>query len=227
MASTAQQRAAGPLAQSIRRYKQLLFVLQSGIQVQDPRALCRSGYECVTNLPLLLWQEAGGGLESEKSKYCQRITSARRSHGEPHWGPRCRDTLQVCTYNHMTLTCHLVLWELVCWESACSPPPLQALLKACLLLCRVEIISDAFKGKNPVQCHRTVYGILDEELKNGVHALSLKAKAAWEMPDLSACMTPNTYGTYRMLYVFNGWWHHAESEIGCSDQNNISVVYCS
>jgi stress-induced morphogen len=42
----------------------------------------------------------------------------------------------------------------------------------------VEIISDAFKGMNPVQCHRTVYGILDEELKNGVHALSLKAKAA-------------------------------------------------
>lgn len=44
--------------------------------------------------------------------------------------------------------------------------------------CRVEIVSDAFKGKGPVQCHRTVYAILDEELKNGVHALSLKAKAA-------------------------------------------------
>ncbi|CAL8467646.1 g7184 [Coccomyxa elongata] len=43
---------------------------------------------------------------------------------------------------------------------------------------KVEVVSDMFKGKSPVQCHRTVYALLDEELKNGLHALSLKAKAA-------------------------------------------------
>jgi stress-induced morphogen len=43
---------------------------------------------------------------------------------------------------------------------------------------RVEIVSTSFKGKTPVQCHRLVYGILDEELKSGVHALSLKTKTS-------------------------------------------------
>lgn len=50
--------------------------------------------------------------------------------------------------------------------------------KHALCPCRVEVVSDMFKGKSPLQCHRTVYALLDEELKNGVHALSLKAKAA-------------------------------------------------
>ena len=42
--------------------------------------------------------------------------------------------------------------------------------------CRVEVVSDKFKGQTMVQCHRLVYGLLDEELKNGVHALSLRTK---------------------------------------------------
>ena len=29
-----------------------------------------------------------------------------------------------------------------------------------------------------IQCHRTIYSLLDEELKNGVHALSLRTKAS-------------------------------------------------
>ena len=42
--------------------------------------------------------------------------------------------------------------------------------------CRLEVVSDKFKGQTMVQCHRLVYGVLDEELKNGVHALSLRTK---------------------------------------------------
>ena len=43
---------------------------------------------------------------------------------------------------------------------------------------RVEITSPAFEGKTRIQCHRMVYEALDDELKNGVHALSLRTKAA-------------------------------------------------
>ena len=48
-------------------------------------------------------------------------------------------------------------------------------LEAC---CRVEVVSSSFKGQSMIQCHRTVYSLLDEELKNGVHALSLRTKAS-------------------------------------------------
>ena len=43
---------------------------------------------------------------------------------------------------------------------------------------RVEAVSPAFEGKTRLQCHRLVYEILDEELKGGVHALSVRTKAA-------------------------------------------------
>lgn len=43
---------------------------------------------------------------------------------------------------------------------------------------RVEVVSEAFKGKTLVQRHRMIYSVLDEELKvKGVHALALKTKA--------------------------------------------------
>jgi BolA family transcriptional regulator, general stress-responsive regulator len=38
----------------------------------------------------------------------------------------------------------------------------------------VTIISPAFQGLNSVQRHQKIYACLEEELKNGVHALSLK-----------------------------------------------------
>ncbi|CAL5219542.1 g1394 [Coccomyxa viridis] len=43
---------------------------------------------------------------------------------------------------------------------------------------KVEVVSSEFKGQSMIQCHRTVYSLLDEELKNGVHALSLRTKAS-------------------------------------------------
>lgn len=45
---------------------------------------------------------------------------------------------------------------------------------------KVEIVSQAFEGKMPVARHRMVYEILDQEIKDGVHALSLKTKTPAE-----------------------------------------------
>ncbi|CAH0380736.1 unnamed protein product [Bemisia tabaci] len=41
---------------------------------------------------------------------------------------------------------------------------------------KLLIISTAFLNKSPIQRHRMVYELLDEELKKGVHALSIVAK---------------------------------------------------
>ena len=38
---------------------------------------------------------------------------------------------------------------------------------------RVKIISEAFRNKSRIQRHNIVYKILDYELKNGLHALTL------------------------------------------------------
>ena len=38
---------------------------------------------------------------------------------------------------------------------------------------KIKIISNTFKGRSNIEKHRIVYGILDSELKNGVHALTL------------------------------------------------------
>jgi BolA protein len=47
----------------------------------------------------------------------------------------------------------------------------------------VEIVSDAFKDKNPMQRHRLVYDILGEAMKTEIHALSIKASTPDEKPD--------------------------------------------
>ncbi|KAI3649483.1 hypothetical protein MP228_005115 [Amoeboaphelidium protococcarum] len=39
----------------------------------------------------------------------------------------------------------------------------------------VEIVSEAFTGKSSLQRHRMIYDILDQEMKNGIHALQIKA----------------------------------------------------
>lgn len=46
----------------------------------------------------------------------------------------------------------------------------------------VIVVSPAFEGKNPLARHRAVYSALGEELKAGIHALTLKAltPAEWE-----------------------------------------------
>lgn len=41
---------------------------------------------------------------------------------------------------------------------------------------RLEIVASSFEGKSLVARHRLVYGILAEEMKGRIHALSLKLK---------------------------------------------------
>ncbi|KAL1916549.1 uncharacterized protein VTP21DRAFT_5740 [Calcarisporiella thermophila] len=50
---------------------------------------------------------------------------------------------------------------------------------------RVSVVSDAFEGKNMMQRHRMIYGLLDEEFKGGLHALSLKTKTTKELANSS------------------------------------------
>jgi BolA protein len=44
----------------------------------------------------------------------------------------------------------------------------------------VEVISDEFEGKRLVQRHQMMYRLLDEEIKAGVHALSMDTKTPTE-----------------------------------------------
>jgi BolA protein len=44
----------------------------------------------------------------------------------------------------------------------------------------VKVVSDAFKGKSRVDRHRAINNLLELELANGVHALSIDAKAPGE-----------------------------------------------
>jgi BolA protein len=42
---------------------------------------------------------------------------------------------------------------------------------------RVRITAAAFRGKGRVQSHRMVYAALDREIRAGIHALAIEAKA--------------------------------------------------
>ncbi len=42
---------------------------------------------------------------------------------------------------------------------------------------RVEVVSDAFTGKSRIDRHRMVNALLAQELKEGLHALAVTAKA--------------------------------------------------
>lgn len=45
---------------------------------------------------------------------------------------------------------------------------------------RVEVVSAAFAGKSRVDRHRLVNGLLAQELKDGLHALAIDARAPGE-----------------------------------------------
>ncbi|MEI7998980.1 MAG: BolA family protein [Candidatus Omnitrophota bacterium] len=40
----------------------------------------------------------------------------------------------------------------------------------------ISIVSQDFNGKTSLERHRMIYSVLEEPLKSGVHALSIKAK---------------------------------------------------
>lgn len=47
----------------------------------------------------------------------------------------------------------------------------------------VQIVSPAFAGKSLMARHRAVYGLLQDEIDAGVHALSIKAKTPEEVAE--------------------------------------------
>jgi len=61
---------------------------------------------------------------------------------------------------------------------------------------KVVVVSDSFTGKTPIQRHRTVNSVLQEELNNGVHALSIQAKTTqqWEKSQKVIADTPPCLG---------------------------------
>jgi BolA protein len=46
---------------------------------------------------------------------------------------------------------------------------------------RVYIVSEAFQGKSRLECHRMINETLSSELKGGVHALAIEARAPGEV----------------------------------------------
>jgi BolA protein len=47
---------------------------------------------------------------------------------------------------------------------------------------KVTVVSSAFEGKSLVERHRLVYAVLDEEMRGGIHALTITSRtpAEWE-----------------------------------------------
>jgi len=47
---------------------------------------------------------------------------------------------------------------------------------------KVTVVSNAFEGKSLVERHRLVYALLDDEMRGGVHALTITSRtpAEWE-----------------------------------------------
>jgi stress-induced morphogen len=57
---------------------------------------------------------------------------------------------------------------------------------------KVVIVSNAFEGKALVERHRLVYGVLGDEMKNGIHALAITSRtpAEWEKTSAVAKSPP-------------------------------------
>lgn len=60
---------------------------------------------------------------------------------------------------------------------------------------KVVVVSDAFEGKSLIDRHRLVNTILQDELKNDIHALSIQAKTLGQWSaNPSVASTPNCMG---------------------------------
>jgi stress-induced morphogen len=51
---------------------------------------------------------------------------------------------------------------------------------------KVVVVSDAFEGKTLVERHRLVYQALDDELRSGVHALTITSRTPAEWQETAA-----------------------------------------
>ena len=61
---------------------------------------------------------------------------------------------------------------------------------------KLVVVSDAFEGKSLVQRHQAVNGILADELKGGIHALSMETLTApeWQQRDGRTMDSPACHG---------------------------------
>lgn len=61
---------------------------------------------------------------------------------------------------------------------------------------KVVCVSESFKGKTLVKRHQQVFGLLDEEMKGSVHALSLQLKTPeeWEKSGGAVSASPACMG---------------------------------
>lgn len=48
---------------------------------------------------------------------------------------------------------------------------------------RAIVVSDAFRGKTPIQRHRMVFDALAEEMKGPIHALTLETRTPDQSPE--------------------------------------------
>ncbi|WP_456243050.1 BolA family protein [Stappia albiluteola] len=55
---------------------------------------------------------------------------------------------------------------------------------------RVRIVAEAFAGKSRLDRHRAINACLDDELKGGVHALAVEARAPGEADPRQASVSP-------------------------------------
>ena len=61
---------------------------------------------------------------------------------------------------------------------------------------KLVVVSDTFEGESLIKRHRMLNNLLDEELKNGVHALSLHTMTPteWEKKQGKVADTPDCLG---------------------------------
>jgi BolA protein len=61
---------------------------------------------------------------------------------------------------------------------------------------KVTAVSPEFEGMGPVKRHQRLYGLLDEALQNGVHALALHTytPAEWAKKNGAAPLSPDCLG---------------------------------
>lgn len=61
---------------------------------------------------------------------------------------------------------------------------------------KLIVVADCFDGLNAVKRHQTLYALLAEELRDGVHALALHpyTPAEWALNQQSAPASPNCRG---------------------------------
>jgi BolA protein len=61
---------------------------------------------------------------------------------------------------------------------------------------KLTVVSDRFEGLSAVKRHQTIYGLLADELREGVHALALHlySPAEWQVRENAAPASPNCRG---------------------------------